>query len=115
MNRLRAITKAPIQIPTVPSFQTPKSEEIIDNLEEKINLGSLRSRASSIMVDAMSELKVRVNEAKTPKELALIAGEMNKIVNAPANNKIEDNRTQVIIYSPKTRSEEDFDIISVPE
>jgi hypothetical protein len=128
MNRLRAITKAPIEIPTFPTttpttsttpttpiIPSPKAEDLVNNLEDKINIGSLRTRASSIMVDAMSELKIRVTEAKTPKELALIAGEMNKIVNAPVNNTNQDNRTQVIIYSPRTRSEEDFDTITVSE
>jgi len=113
LNRLRSVTNLTSLSPCLP----PSSKDIIENLEEKIGFGSIKSKATNIMSEAMDELRSRLPEVTKPEKLAQIAAEMSKVVNGVVNNKIEDNRkiAQVIIYAPQILSESAFDVIEVSE
>ena len=113
LNRLRSATNLASLSPCLP----PSSKDIIENLEEKIGFGSIKSKATNIMSAALDELRSRIPEVQKPEKLASIAAEMSKVVNGVNNNKIEDNRkiAQVIIYAPQILSESAFDVIEVNE
>jgi hypothetical protein len=113
LNRLRSAhvnshTKTPVV--SLP----PTSSEIIDDLQEKIQVGSIKSKAMGIMVSAMDELKTRLPEVQKPERLAAIAAEMGKVINS-TQIKIEDNRkqAQIIIYAPQVVNEDRFDVIDM--
>lgn len=112
LNRLRVATNSERSSPCLP----PSSDEIIENLDEKVAYGSLKSKASNIMSAAMDELKARLPEVHKPEKLAQIAAEMNKVVNG-SKVSIEDNRkiAQVVIYAPQILPEEAFETIEVNE
>ncbi len=114
LNRLRSTTTNKHRINIIPSLP-PTSSEIIDNLEDKIGLGSIKSKAAGIMVSALDELKNRLPEVTKPKELASIAEQMNKVISVQ-ESKNGDNSLkigQVIIYAPKILTEDSYDVIDV--
>jgi len=111
MNRLKNVT-TPSRHPSLP----PTADELIDNLEDKINeSGSLKSKAASIMKSAMTELEIRIREVHKPERLASIVAEMNKVVHAAADKGESVKGAQVIIYAPVLRTEEQFEVITVNE
>jgi hypothetical protein len=100
-------------IPSLP----PTSKDIIDNLEEKLAYGSIKSKAAGIMIAAMDELKSRLPETSKPEQLARIAESMSKVVNAEnANNKNDSiNKPVFIIYSPQFNNENHYETIYARE
>lgn len=95
----------------------PKTEDIIPDIDEKLAFGSIKIKAAGIMIQAMDELKTRVQDAKTPSELAKIAENMSRIVNAeeekPDRNR--DNRPQIIFYAPQINQENNYETIYARE
>lgn len=118
LNRLKAglsstnpHRKSQINIPSIP----PTVDKIVDDLEEKLKYGSLKSKASAIMSDAMDSLREKLGEVK-PEKLATIAEQMNKIVSTQLDkNKDDDNKPQIIMYAPTFLKEEHFETIYVRE
>lgn len=114
MNRLRRLTNNSSEVsPCIP----PSSEQIIEDLKDKINSGSARSKATNIMISAMDELKTRLPEVRKPEDLARIASEMSKVVSNQSNAKKEDtsNKPQIIIYAPVQVNESHFETMTVNE
>ena len=115
LNRLKSATSPKNIHSLIPSIPTDVSD-IVDNLEKKIQAGALKSKASNIMSAAMDELLVKLPEVSKPENLARIASEMNKIVNAEQAKSGDDNRVgQIMIYAPQLVSESHFDIIDAKE
>lgn len=117
MNRLRDLSSdknsksSRVSIPSLP----PKSSEVIDNLDEKLAYGSIKSKAAGIMVSALDELKARLPEVTKAKELSSVAEQMNKIITVQ-NEKGSDGNFkigQVIIYAPQVISEDNYDVIDI--
>lgn len=113
LNRLKSITSLQTTSPCFP----PSSEQIIDDLTEKLAYGSIKSKAAGIMTAAMDELKIRLPEVTKPEKLAQIASEMSKVVNAADSNKREErsDKPQIIIYAPQVVSENHFETMLVNE
>lgn len=94
----------------------PKSSDIIENLEDKIAKSSVRSKATSIMVSAMSELQSRIPEIQKPEKLATIAHEMSKIIsNQDAGGGVHGIHSQIIVYAPQVQNIENYDVVEVNE
>lgn len=95
----------------------PTSSEVIDNLDEKLSSGGLKSKAAAIMSTCLDELKSRVREIEKPERLASIAAEMNKVVTAENKNNDRDSsdKPQIIVYAPSIISEEHFETVYVKE
>jgi len=112
LNRLRTAVDRTSVSPCLP----PTSSDIIEDLEEKVAFGSIKSKANSIISSALDELKTRLPEVHKPEKLAQIAAEMSKVINGTKVN-IEDNRkiAQVVIYAPQLLTEEAFEVIEVNE
>lgn len=115
LNRLKSITthKHKPEIPSLP----PSSDKIIEDLEDKLAYGSLKTKAAGIMIDAMNELKSRIPEVSRPEKLAAIAENMNRIVNAKNENNDRDkqNAPQFVVYAPSFNSENYYETIHVKE
>jgi hypothetical protein len=116
MNRLRLAShssKSDTQRhPSLP----PSSNEIIEDLEDKIKYGSIRSKAKNIMISAMDELATRLPEVQKPERLAAIAAEMGKVISSTQIKVDESSRNaQIIIYAPQIQTEEHFETIIVNE
>lgn len=118
LNRLKSsLTKATTPHPSsgIPSLP-PKASDIVDDLEDKIKNSSARTKAMSIMVAAMDELKLKLPEVQKPEKLAQIASEMNKIISAHDNKQGGGiSNSQIIVYAPQVQRLSNFDIIDVAE
>ena len=122
LNRLRTTLNRASSIIPVPSGSTsipqlpPKSSDIIENLEDKINNTTARSKAMSIMLSAMDELDKRIPEIQKPEKLASIAAEMSKVISHQDSRSAGDKMTsQIIVYAPQVQSIENFEVIEVSE
>jgi hypothetical protein len=103
LNRLRNVT-SPANIPSLP----PSSKDLgLDKtIDEKLAVGKLRETAAGVMSSALAELKVRIGDVSKPRELAMIAKEMNAIVQSRENeNRIPP---QIIVYAPQVIQENHF-------
>lgn len=100
-------------IPSIP----PSSDQIIEDLEDKLKHGGLKSKAAAIMDTCLDELKGRIPDIQKPEKLAAIAAEMNKVIIAEDKNRNSDrsDAPQIIIYSPEFINEEHFETIYVRE
>jgi hypothetical protein len=122
LHRLRSTTRQktvdsngnPVNI--IPSLP-PTSEQVIEDLEEKLAYGSIKSKAAGIMIKAMDELNARLPEIQRPEKLAAIAADMSKVVNAANedNNKNKNGGNQFIIYSPQFIEEKSLEVIYARE
>jgi len=116
LNRLRAGLshhKNQSKIVSIP----PTAENLIEDLEEKLKYGGLKSKAAGIMNDCLEELKSRIGEVDKPTQLAAVAETMNKIISSEDKNKKSDSdsKPQYVIYTPTFISEEHFETIYVRE
>lgn len=116
LNRLRSeLSKRNERvIPSIP----PTSDQIIEELEEKLKSGGLKSKAAAIMNLCLDELKDKVQDISKPEKIAAVAAEMNKIIISEDKNKNPSERSdapQIIIYSPEFIKEEHFETIYVRE
>lgn len=111
LNRLRSSTRERSIIPSLPP---PRSDEVIDDLEDKIKIGSIRQKAAGIMADALGELKNRMSELK-PEKLAQVAAEMNKVLLTRPESDDKDKRAQIVVYAPQVVQENYFETIVASE
>lgn len=97
----------------------PSAEELIDNIEDRLRLGRIQGKALEVMGDSIEQLKYRLPEVSKPEKLATIAADMNKILigiaDSKKNNTVNDNRVQIMIYRPDTRSEAEYEVIEARE
>lgn len=121
LNRLKKITKESSSLPSLPAIikhpaLPPTSDQLIDNIDDKIAEASARSKAMNIMLSAMNSLEARIPEIQKPKELSDIATSMSKIMaNQSQNNANRGTTSQIIVYAPQVQKLENFDIIDVTE
>lgn len=97
---------------------TPTIDDLIDDIETKINLGCAHTAAVDVMKTALNELKIRVIEAEKPEQLSKIATDMQKIIaGLAAKNKDKDSdaRPQLIIWKPMIVTAEQFNEVHVNE
>ncbi len=113
LNRLKSLTNKHSK-ETHPSLP-PSASEVIEDLEEKLAFGSIKSKAASIMISAMDELKARLPEVQKPEKLAQIAAEMSKVVNSETKNTTKTDNTQFIIYAPQQINEANYEVIHARE
>ncbi len=107
LNRLRSVSKA--VSPSLPERSSPKSEDIIGDLEDKIKVGKIKGEAAVIMAEALAELKLNIGNVK-PEKLADIAEKLNKIVTSSAERE-KDKVSQIIVYAPQLTEESNFQIV----
>lgn len=111
LNRLRRISE-PVQPVSIP----PSADNVIEDLEEKLKYGSVKSKATAIMNAAMDELRIRIPEVSKPEKLASIAAEMSKVVNATQIRNENDVKIgQIIVYAPQVITEDRFEVIRLNE
>lgn len=114
LNRLRSISK-----PKQSDIQSlpPSASEVIQDLEDKLAYGSIKSKAAGIMIAAMDELKKRIPEVSKPDQLARIAEHMSKVVSTETKNPRDpdENKPQYIIYAPQFNQENSYEIIHARE
>jgi hypothetical protein len=109
LNRLRTQTSKQLVVPSIP----PGSAEVINNLDEKLAYGSLKSKAAGIMNEAMNELRNRLPEVQRPEKLAAIAEQMSKVINNAQTRTETDVRVgQIIVYAPQIVTEDRFDVVA---
>lgn len=97
-------------IPSIP----PTTDQLIEDIEDKIKYGTIKSKASAIMVDALDQLHNRLPEVQRPEKLSQIASDMNKVIGVKVESKSVSN-AQVIIYAPQHNSETHYEVLHVAE
>lgn len=97
-------------IPALP----PSSEDLIGDLDEKLDLFTAKSKASRLMTSAIEQLQNKLDEVK-PEKLSRIAADMTRVISSSAvrNNTNEVKAAQIIVYAPQIISEEKFDVVDV--
>lgn len=116
LNRLKSgLNRSTTKHPPIPAIP-PKAEDIITDLEDKLNHTSSRRKASNILLAAMTELEARIPEISKPEALARIAEQMSRVISVqdarPANG---NNIGQIIVYAPQIQSLDNFEVIDVTE
>lgn len=116
LNRLRTAAKPNSSsrqniIPSLP----PTSDDVIEDLEEKLQSNSIKAKASTILLSALNELEIRIPEIHKPESLSRVAESMNKIVSSETEKSGSKggNIGQIIIYSPAIMKESQFETIDV--
>jgi hypothetical protein len=99
-------------IPSIP----PTADKLIDGLDDKLKLGSIKVKASVILSEVLDELKGRIPDIDKPERLARIATEMSKVVTAQ-EQRPDDNvqKPQFVIYAPQFVSENQFETMFVKD
>lgn len=115
MNRLRNITNnhrpERSSIPSLP----PSSDQVIEDLEQKLAFGSIKSKAANLVIEALDELKARMPEVQRPEKLAAIAESMNKIVTSESNKNNNEKPSQYVIFAPSFVDENHYETIYARE
>lgn len=116
LNRLRSTLShatKPAQIPMIP----PKAEDVIADLEDKINNTTAKSKAKSILLSAMNELEHRMPEIQKPERLATIVREMGAFINGQeaARGGGSQLAGQIVVYAPQVLSLDNYNIVEVTE
>jgi ATP phosphoribosyltransferase len=125
LNRLRRISPSSgaliprsgsIGKPNHPSMP-PKAEDLVGDLEEKLQNSSARTKAMRLMSSAMDELEKRLPEVQKPERLAQIAREMSAVISHQdqKNNNTANIGSQIIVYAPQIQPLESFEIIDIVE
>lgn len=111
LNRLRSRSQNH-ESPCLP----PKSTDIIPNIDEKLNssVANVRQKAAAILSSTLDELRQRIPDVQKPEKLAQIAAEMNKVL-ITRDEKSENKTSQIIVYAPQIREENNFETIVVNE
>ncbi len=110
LNRLRSTTRSV----THPSLPAARSNDIIDDLDDKIKIGGVRNKAAVIMAGALAELELRLPDIQKPERLAQIAVEMNKVLQTRQDEQ-KNPTAQIIVYAPQVREESYYETIEVKE
>lgn len=106
---LPARNSDPIDIPALP----PSLDNLIETAGEKAKIARINNTALDILGDTLKELKLRLIEVKSPKDLAKIATDMGKIINGGKDDKKNNgNINQVIIYKPAMSNEHHYETIT---
>ncbi len=107
LNRLRAASsnsKNRVSSPLLP----PTADELVEDLEEKLKVNSIKNKAQSIMIQAMDVLESKIEEVSKPESLARIAETMSKISESQTAKDKAPKVGTIVIYSPQVMSEKDF-------
>lgn len=95
-------------------FMPPSVDSLVENIEEKINLRLAEEGATGVLLDSITQLRLRLNEVESPNQLSKIASDMGKIVigiNRNETDKKVNNFNQVIVYKPIMTSETYYDSV----
>lgn len=115
LNRLRELSHTSHKTP-IPTIPPPKTEDLIPNIDEKLATKNSQDKALSVMNKALHKLDMHVEELE-PKRLTAIIRDMSQTIKnlEPERDTILDNKIQVVVYSPRQSSEEEFEVIESKE
>jgi hypothetical protein len=102
------------QSPSVHPALPPTSDDVVEDLNSKITIGSIKGKAMGIMSSALDELKAKLPEVGKPDKLSKIVADMSKVYDAVENrNATQAQAAQIIIYAPQIVSEEHFNVVDL--
>lgn len=96
-------------IPSIPS-----SSELVDNIEDKLKIGSLKSRAAAIMSTSLDLIQEKLIDVK-PERLVNIVDSMNKVITAETDKNRGLEKPQIVVYCPQFVEEANFETVYVKE
>lgn len=98
-----------IDIPSFPTSSSSKNnreamtiDELIDDVETKIELGQSHIKAVRVLNLSLDQLEMTIPSEEHPEKLAKIASSMSKIISdsSPKSNGEDGNKSQIIIWKP---------------
>lgn len=95
-------------------FMPPSVDTLVENIEEKINLRLAEEGATGVLLDSITQLRLRLNEVESPAQLSKIAADMGKIVigiNRNETDKKVNQFNQVIVYKPIMTTETHYESV----
>ena len=99
-------------------FIPPSVDSLVEGIEEKINLRLAEEGATGVLLDSITQLRLRLNEVDSPSQLSKIASDMGKIVigiNRNETDKKVNNFNQVIVYKPIMHTEMTYESVRAIE
>lgn len=100
------------------TFMPPSVDDLIENVEDKLKLGSAHNRAISVLDDCVSALAGRIHEVDKAKDLSRIATDMSKVVNSIdeiRNGRDKKGGSNLVIWQPIIMTETHYEVIQVRE
>jgi len=113
-NRLRSTTKKDTTIVSIPS---PKAEDLIPDLEKRIDVAGSKSKALSVMNKVLNRLDKELDCIES-KKLPSVVRDMATAIRSmePEQTDKNNNGVQFVIYQPMIMQEADFgEVIEVRE
>ena len=99
-------------------FVPPKAEELIEDLEDKLNLAAAGKSSLKVLKDSIELLGSRIGEIDKAKDLSRVATDMGKVagtINDIKHGKDSVGKQQLVIWQPIIMQEINFETIHVSE
>jgi len=103
-----------VEIPSLP----PSVESLVEDLEEKLRTARIDSSVLEILDTGLTQLKYRLDDVESPKELARILREMSQVRGSIKESEHLSKghaKGNVIIYKPVMVQENHYDMVLANE
>jgi hypothetical protein len=105
-NRLRKTTSDTKTV--IPSIPSPKSDDLIPDLDKKLDIAGSKCKALSVMNKVLTRLENEVEGIDTKRLPTVVAQMANALKSMEPDRAESDNRVQFVIYSPTVMTEADY-------
>jgi hypothetical protein len=104
-HRLRKSTETKTEIVSIPK---PSADQIIPDLDKKLEIAGSKSKALSVMNKVLSRLDNEIEGIRTDRLPGVVAAMSNAIKAMEPEKDGDKSPVQFIIYSPTVMQEKDF-------
>ena len=111
-----------VKVPEIMSMPTPEGvpsiDDLMDNVENKLNQNLAKKGALGVLVNSITELNSRLSEVDKPESLSKIAKEMSSVVNSLNEAEAEKSvrtQAQIIIWKPMVIEQTNYEVIVANE
>ena len=99
------------------SDKPPLLDDILQNADSQIKLGSVHNQALEVLESAIREIKIRIPEMKADKLPSIITA-TSKVITDIRRERNESNKNgrqavNIILYAPEQKSLSDYEVIEV--
>ena len=94
----------------------PNIDDLVDSVDDKIKLHSIKGKAVDVLDKSLTALSGRINEVDKPGQIAEIAEKMSRIINGKDNSKDAGRvQQQLIVWQPILVQENHYEHIEIAE
>ena len=110
----KIVSRSRVEIPSLP----PSVESLVEDLEEKLRTARIDNSVLEILDTGLTQLKYRLDDVESPKELARILREMSQVRGSIKESEHLSKghaKGNVIIYKPVMVQENHYDMVLANE